>query len=182
MTLKGSESIRLNSLTGLRFLAALVVVLQHATRHFAQVPVLSELFDQGAVGVTFFFILSGFVLTWSHKPVRSKWNFYRNRFARVYPLHLLTLLLSIPLVLAAQEFSWTSLVATVLLLQAWSPDRMVQFAMNGPSWSLSCEAFFYAVFPFLITPISRLRRISIVRQAIALVAILGAVFAVLAFV
>jgi peptidoglycan/LPS O-acetylase OafA/YrhL len=100
--------------------------------------------------VSFFFALSGFVLTWSLRPADTKRAFYRRRFARVYPLHLVTLLLAVPFFLfVGKGFDPGQLVSAGGLLQAWIPDSNVYFGMNAPSWSLSCEALFYAVFPFL---------------------------------
>ncbi|UCN13634.1 acyltransferase family protein [Cellulomonas iranensis] len=66
---------RLDALTGLRFLAALVVVVFHLSlnRFFLDAPALVDplqgvLRNGGWLGVTFFFVLSGFVLTWSARP------------------------------------------------------------------------------------------------------------------
>ena len=82
---------RLPSLTGLRFWAALLVVTYHLSRQYHRLPLVSSLVWYGRDGVTFFFVLSGFVLAWSYAgaalvPDRV---FYRRRFARVWPLHLL---------------------------------------------------------------------------------------------
>ena len=48
-------------------------------------------FDIGYSGVSFFFILSGFVLAWSTTPGLSPWTFYRRRLARIYPIYLVML-------------------------------------------------------------------------------------------
>ncbi len=152
-----ASRLRLESLTGLRFFAALLVVLYHSltTAHLARIPVLSALSSLGGVGVSFFFVLSGFVLTWSYKPGLARRRFYWHRFARVYPLHLLMTLVAIPLVvLGAVGWSWAVLFAALGLVQAWVPSQRYEFGMNGPSWSLSCEAFFYALLPFL-APVAR---------------------------
>lgn len=154
---------RLDSLTGLRFAAAVLVVIHHVVRNdvyssgLVSLPVLKPLATLGYTGVTFFFVLSGFVLTWSWRPAMPRQEFYVRRFARVYPLHLVTWVLAIPFVLAVtHEWSTRAAVVTLPLLQAWSPDSDITFGMNSVSWSLSCEAFFYACFPFLVRPISRL--------------------------
>lgn len=113
-------------------------------------PVLSDAVWLGTVGVSFFFALSGFVLTWSLRPADTKRAFYRRRFARVYPLHFVTLLLAVPFFLfTGTGVDAEQLVSAGGLLQAWIPDGNVYFGMNAPSWSLSCEALFYAAFPFL---------------------------------
>ena len=70
-------------LTSLRWFAALAVFLVHADSLFQWAPL--RLFRFGASGVTFFFILSGFVLTWSMVPNLSARTFWWRRFARIYP-------------------------------------------------------------------------------------------------
>ncbi|CAH0267690.1 O-acetyltransferase OatA [Arthrobacter sp. Bi83] len=154
--------IRLDSLTGLRFLAAMLVVLYHAS--VTLVPEMFPLVSMGQTGVTFFFILSGFVLAWSMKPNTPKRQFYWRRFARVWPLHALTAAAAFVLILATQrEQSVPQLIATLLLVQSWHADPSWVYAYNGVSWSLSCEAFFYAVFPFLAVLLSRFRARQLLR-------------------
>lgn len=87
---------RLDGLTGLRWWAAFIVFLYHMLI-FAPVPgLLSELFSYGYFGVTFFFVLSGFVLTWSARSNVPVSTFYWRRFARIWPSHIVALLLAIP--------------------------------------------------------------------------------------
>ena len=86
----GSSAVRLDALTGLRWWAAFMVFLFHM-RVFAPLPgPLAAVFDQGYLGVTFFFVLSGFVLTWAIRPGSRTRDFYQSRFARIYPLYLAT--------------------------------------------------------------------------------------------
>jgi peptidoglycan/LPS O-acetylase OafA/YrhL len=154
---------RLESLTGLRFFAALAVFFHHTFAAsivpggLARVPGTQHLADTGMVGVTFFFVLSGFVLAWSYDDTLPRSGFYGRRFARVWPLHALTTAAAVLLVLPLLDRPQTgagALLAALLLVQAWSWAPTVYFAANGPSWSLSCEAFFYAVLPFLV-PLAR---------------------------
>lgn len=143
MTSGGSAAKpRLHSLTSLRFFAAAFVVVHHAFGP-DNIPVV----DLGFLGVTFFFVLSGFVLTWSGSADNGIWACYRNRFARVYPLHLVTLLAAALLPFAMKDGPGTFL-QNVLLFQAWTPDGAHSF--NWVSWSISDEAFFYLLFPFVI--------------------------------
>ena len=77
---------RLPSLTGLRFWAALLVVLYHLSRSVGPLPVISDVAWYGRSGVTFFFVLSGFVLTWTYFDQRPKLStFWWRRFARIWP-------------------------------------------------------------------------------------------------
>ncbi|MFI2202075.1 acyltransferase family protein [Streptomyces sp. NPDC020192] len=150
---------RLDSLTGLRFLAAILVVLGHSTRELAHLPVVSSFFGLSGVGVTFFFLLSGFVLTWSYRDELPTRTFYLNRFARIYPLHVVTwLIAAVLMILVGPGWRTGAALSSLLLVQAWIPDPAYYFAMNGPSWSLSCEAFFYAVFPPTVRHLARCGR------------------------
>jgi peptidoglycan/LPS O-acetylase OafA/YrhL len=144
----GSTATVLNRLTGLRAFAALAVFANHLNLHRVEsLPLGMSML--GGLGVAFFFILSGFVLAWSTDPSLDIGTFYRRRFARVYLSDFITMLISaaVPFVMAAR--SWTAAIASALMLQAWFRDTNVVFGMNGVSWSLSCEAFFYLCFPFL---------------------------------
>jgi peptidoglycan/LPS O-acetylase OafA/YrhL len=157
---------RLGTLTGLRFFGALAVVLCHVGATFTNANSLTVLTGYGYLGVTFFFMLSGFVLTWSSDGTPSPRRFLWARFSRVWPLQFLLTLVAFT-VLAAQEQLPGPLghVAEVLLLQAWSPRQGVYFGGNGVSWSLSCEMFFYLLFPLVVGPLGRLRRRGLVVTA-----------------
>ena len=147
---------RLDALTGLRFWFAFLVVCHHSLQHWFG-DVVYPVADFGYIGVDFFFVLSGFVLTWSWRPDVTARRFWWNRVARIWPLHLTTLVLA--LVLVADEVSRPGVLGTLanlLLVQAWVPDHHVYFGYNAVAWSLSCEVFFYLSFPVLVRGISRL--------------------------
>ncbi len=150
------------ALTGLRFFAAISIVIYHfhgAVFESLGNNWLTGLFTVGSMGVSMFFVLSGFVLTHVYingksKPVAAK-SFFVARFARIYPAYALALLLEVPaliwLVFNSSDvvrrgliFSG-SLIANLLLLQAWA--RVASWRWNFPSWSVSAEAFFYSIFP-----------------------------------
>lgn len=156
-------------LTSLRFFFALAVFFHHC--HFlvrSDAPGSSWLyhrfFAEGYIGVTFFFILSGFILAYSYqRKILSKQiglrRFYRRRFARIYPLHLLTLLLAIPV--NREDLTGTvtavgaKLLAHLTLTQSLWLEGSVYRAFNNPSWSISDEVFFYLLFPALVLAVGR---------------------------
>jgi peptidoglycan/LPS O-acetylase OafA/YrhL len=148
---------RLDRLTSLRFFAAMLVALHHTTRDLGELGLVTDFFATGTVGVSFFFALSGFILAWTIRADDTPARFYRRRFARVYPLHLVTWGVALALLFAwGYDVPLAVMAASLLLLQAWVPNQGVFFGVNPPSWSLSCEAFFYAIFPFL--PLRRANR------------------------
>jgi peptidoglycan/LPS O-acetylase OafA/YrhL len=157
----------LPALTGLRFFAALHVVAYHALR-----PVLVDAADppsrflaNGAASVTLFFVLSGFILTWVYAgretPIDRR-AFFVARFARIAPVYWLALLLVLPLGLLARlkgivhdPLGPVSFVLVLTGTQAWIPEAALRW--NPPAWSLSCELFFYALFPWLAAALFRVR-------------------------
>lgn len=141
---------RLPSLTGLRFWAALLVVLYHLTNQVGFIYPLSSMFMFGRSGVTFFFVLSGFVLAWTYldRPTAVTVFFWR-RFARIWPLVAVTGVLSlIAYRVVDQDISLWQALTTFLFLQAWHPDWAA--GANPAAWSLSDEVFFYLLFPVLL--------------------------------
>ncbi|MEI6540831.1 MAG: acyltransferase [Planctomycetota bacterium] len=145
---------RIEALTGLRWCAALAVFLSH----FAPKGVESSLFttfcSNGYMGVTIFFVLSGFVLTITYSKglaepsATNTWNYAVARVARVIPLYLFVLCLVVASRRNAAPLS--ALWQHALALQAWSGDVKIAYAWNGPGWSVGVELFLYAMFPLLI--------------------------------
>jgi len=160
---------RLPALTSLRFFAALHVVLFHflAFKVLKSQSWLGQISSIGYVGVSFFFVLSGFILVYTYAGRHTSARvFWRARFARIYPAFAFSLLLTGPffffgvLMMKIPFFAWSSAhLKTVvflvpLLLQAWVP--LAALAWNPVAWSLSDEAFFYLLFPFLKKRFSQL--------------------------
>ena len=165
---------RLDSLTSLRAFAALAVFCTHLNGFLPAFHRGSRLMLQGAAGVSFFFILSGFVLAWSSRPGASTWQFYRRRAARIVPAYWVACLLSFPVIvleggnvaarlrLALPQFT---------LLQTWWPDETLNFGGNGVGWSLSVELFFYLLFPLVIVAARRLTAAAQMAAVVVLVAV-----------
>ena len=145
----------LKALTSVRFFAALHVALYHLIRPFTRWGFLTAAMAAGYEGVSFFFVLSGFILTYSHAQEYELGRgngkkFWIARFARIYPVYFLSVIFA---GLAGinqfhNKLHWIAYLADLLMLQAWSM-RMVNF-FNSGAWTLSCEVFFYLVFPFVL--------------------------------
>ncbi|SDP69509.1 Peptidoglycan/LPS O-acetylase OafA/YrhL, contains acyltransferase and SGNH-hydrolase domains [Klenkia soli] len=135
-------------LTSLRILAALAVVAFHLQAwDVLRLP--GGVSEVGYVGVAFFFVLSGFVLAWGTEPGLAAPTFWRRRFARIWPSHLVMVGVAAVVPVVQTQRSLADAGWNVLLLQGWSTGPTA-FSMNSVAWSLSCEAFFYALFPLLV--------------------------------
>lgn len=150
---------RLDQLTSLRFFAAFAVLFYHTAFIFslANEPWHSlalTIFDQGYSGVTFFFILSGFILSHTYQDalvsgrVTAK-KYILLRMARIFPLHwvMAAILILHPFNTDARP---SEVILNLMLLQSWSPDIHYIFSLNGVSWTLSAELFFYCAFVYLV--------------------------------
>ena len=171
---------RIPSLTGLRFVAALGVVL----RHYQLVGALNRpalagpLLYFGREGVGLFFVLSGYVITynyldWFATGRERRGPFFQARLARILPMHLLglalitpvSLLLVNPLPDASAGLVAVSWVANAAGMHAWFPILAFN-RWDVPSWSVSAELFFYWLFPLFAGAL--LRRDLPTRKLVAL--------------
>jgi peptidoglycan/LPS O-acetylase OafA/YrhL len=148
-------------LTGIRTCLALTIILFHFTPAGLRWPAhpwvsLYPIVDIGYVFVSFFFLISGFVLSYNYasrsSPVRAT-DFWMARFSRLYPVYLFTLLVSIPFLMVeyhvrAHTQFWEGAILTPLLLQGCFP--MLATFWNTVTWTLSCDVMLYLAFPFLI--------------------------------
>ncbi|MEV4948117.1 acyltransferase [Streptomyces sp. NPDC053755] len=145
----------MDSLTGLRWFAALGVYFFHARWYFDESETLMQLSAIGYEGVPFFFILSGFVMTWVARPEDTTLRFYWRRFARIWPLLAVTTVV----VVALLTWWWrlpvdkADVLWTLTFAQAWSREHFE--SLNAVTWTLSVEAFFYLLFPLLYRLLSR---------------------------
>ena len=147
---------RLNALTGLRCFAALNIVFFHYSNPNWFGP-LAPVINAGYASVSFFILLSGFVLAYNYSGKAragklDKRRFWEARFTRLYPIYILSLLISIqvlPLEYRAHTHGmfWTGMALTPLLLQGWVPQ--IATFLNTPAWTMSAEAFFYFLFPWM---------------------------------
>lgn len=169
----------IESLTSLRGLAALWVVVFHFLPDIVTLLPPADLFSpalsQGHFAVPIFFVLSGYVLAHNYlesigaRADRSKlFRFWSRRLARIYPLHLATLLAVLAMVISArllgltiseEGYGWRDFVLNLLLIHTWVPHFRLNW--NYPSWSISSEWFAYLLFPAACLALFRIRRTAI---------------------
>ncbi len=159
---------RYGVLDAYRFLAALGVVLYHFENNLSPLrgPA-TDVLERFQSLVDFFFVLSGFVLMHSYAGgvtgIAAYRGFLRKRLARIYPLHLATLLLcaAIAGIVAVRHvpvrdgslFALDQLPQNLLLIHAWG--TVAAPGLNFPSWSISAEWFVYLLFPVFAAVVRR---------------------------
>lgn len=187
------DAAHVKPLTALRFFAAFWVVLYHYWPNL-DVGFTPAIASKGYLGVEAFFVLSGFILCHVYLAGfgegRFRYgDFLWNRLARVYPLHLATLVGVGAMALAGAVaglavdpniLSWRSLPANLLLVHAWGLAPVAGW--NHASWSISAEWFAYLTFPVFAFAAWRLRSRPLVAvlAALALIAVIYPVFEALA--
>lgn len=149
--------MKVNQLTFTRFIAALTVLVFHGARSsypFTEYPG-KYIAIYGNTAVSYFFLLSGFIMVIAYLPVYEKglfnpYTYWLARIARIYPLYIFALALTIGTVLWIDKtpVSGSQALLSIFLIQSWFPEYAG--ALNGPGWSLSVEAFFYFIFPFTL--------------------------------
>jgi peptidoglycan/LPS O-acetylase OafA/YrhL len=171
-------SVFIRQLTGIRFVAAFWVFAYHLQGPFnvlglLSIPVLGDVMRVGRLGVDLFFALSGFILTHTYltrmgpklrggDTVRFWWL----RLARIYPVHLVMLIVAGLAVFAQARVLgevidrdwWNPIdfVKNVLLIQEWGPNP--ERGWNFVAWSLSMEWLAYLAFPLLVLILWRMHK------------------------
>jgi peptidoglycan/LPS O-acetylase OafA/YrhL len=147
---------RLYALTGLRCFAAVNIVFFHFSnpQWFGW---LAPVVNAGYASVSYFILLSGFVLAYNYAGRAragelNRKRFWEARFTRLYPIYFLSLLMSWRMVRVeygahTHGMFWTGMALTPLLLQGWIPP--VATFLNTPAWTMSAESFYYFLFPWL---------------------------------
>lgn len=159
----------IKTLHSLRFVFIMLIVFSH---------VIGKTFDFGGeCGVSFFFVLSGFVLSvgYGQRIEAGQFRpqaFFLRQLCKFYPLHLVTLvLMALMDARLGVYYEWYRLLPNILLLQSWIPDDAFYFVANGSSWFLSDMLFFYVVFHLLFrwlthTPLKQLALVAAVVLAL----------------
>ena len=154
--MEAQKPARLDALTGLRCFAALNIVFFHFSNPEWFGP-LAPVVNAGYLSVSFFIMLSGFVLAYNYagrarEGKLDKVRFWKARFTRLYPIYLLSLALGWETFLGERAahthlMFWMGAILTPLLLQGWIPE-IATFG-NTPAWTMSAEAAYYIFFPWL---------------------------------
>jgi peptidoglycan/LPS O-acetylase OafA/YrhL len=151
----------LHALTGIRFFAAIWVMAFHFGAAFserAHMPhLVTGFLEHGELGVALFFMLSGFILYYTYQDnlqtPHDIYKFFVARFARLYPVYLLAIVIGLPLhARIPNHFEWLIFP----MLQAWVPPvSAIGYVWIIQAWTLSVEAFFYLCFPILLLAFRR---------------------------
>lgn len=173
----------IRALTGLRLVAAMIVVLGHfkpaLMPYLDQVPLVRPILDAGWLGVEVFFVLSGFVIARSYIvemgggfTLGKAANFIYNRFARVWPVWavLTTLMGAWIWLLRARGYNadvmvphpaadLPSYLGQLSMTQMWGVDGIIGPNFVMPGWSISAEWAAYLAFPLLAVALLPLRRV-----------------------
>lgn len=150
---------RMKPLTSLRFFAAMMIVVHHATEYFDWRWLTHAPYSL-VQGVSFFFVLSGFILTavYGERGHFHPRAFMAARVARIFPAHVAAMLLPVLIlpwsVINTGPDGLAAKIA-VFFLKLTLMDALVLapgilFSWNGVSWSLSTEMCFYLLFPLLL--------------------------------
>jgi peptidoglycan/LPS O-acetylase OafA/YrhL len=162
---------QLDALTSLRFFAAMAILVHHCNGVFWTAAELGPI----DVGVSFFFVLSGFILTYVYHDMQNTktaiLRFYALRITRIWPLHVACLLLTILFIPLPGQFSLGVLAANFFLIHAWIPYDQYFFSYNYVSWSISTELFFYLVFPLIILHLRKWLSVSLLLSLLSVVAL-----------
>lgn len=177
---------QIGALTSLRFIAALWVVLFHLQlmRNTFLKPVFTAfhpLIVSGDLGVEVFFVLSGFIISYTYLErlgPRLSLAGYRDfvwaRFARMWPAFAVLIglsglwfllgtaqhsLLAWSLQTRAPDFSFWGLMKQLLMIHLWFQPFSDGASWFGPGWTVSAEWLAYLAFPVAALALYRLRRL-----------------------
>jgi peptidoglycan/LPS O-acetylase OafA/YrhL len=163
-----NEEKSFHSLEGLRFIASMGIVFSHFFLYFDNYPQqYSFIVHKFYLFVDLFFVISGFVIAYVYGGKLSGTAEYaeyiKRRFARLYPLHLVTLLFYVLIAIAMvngfvkpdnpTKYDFNALIPNLLLIHGWGVVDHLSF--NYPSWSISAEFFAYLSFPLVFWVLKR---------------------------
>lgn len=161
---------QVKALTSTRAVAAIMVVIHHFGQGIYPFTLSTNLFHCGDIAVSYFFVLSGFVLYISYvsTPV-SYADYIKRRIGRIVPLYLFALLFFISVAVLFLGYAMhgnavKEIILSALLLQAYVPSYPL--VLNSPAWTISVEMFFYILFPFCLLLMKKNLRYFIILTAV----------------
>jgi peptidoglycan/LPS O-acetylase OafA/YrhL len=178
--MKTASPAKLDALTGLRYVAALCVLLAHIACSFPAGAIKKYTNTLSGIGMPLFFTLSGFLMIYNYSASfqtsygKTLWRFYVARFARIYPIYIISLLIWLSFngnffhdLHDRPDDTRKSLIYVATMTQSWvhipvftdyMHSRTVCLSYMGIAWSVSTEVFFYLMFPLFVLPIAWLVR------------------------
>jgi peptidoglycan/LPS O-acetylase OafA/YrhL len=181
MITRAKKPSAIPALTGVRFVAAFLVLAGHAAgimRFPGPPPFWHNCLSQlTGLGMPLFFVLSGFVIHYNYsqsvheRPLRGSYNFFVARFARLYPMYFIVL--CVDLFFHGYLNNWgglapphglrVALASYLPLIQSWHYQIMGEYSLSfvfppalQVTWSISTEWFFYLCYPLLCIALARL--------------------------
>lgn len=166
-----SKKLYFKSIDGLRFIAAVNIVLFHFEKMGGlyelkgKPELLFNIIRAPMFHASIFFMLGGFIFTIKYHDIAFNFalkTFLKKRFTDLYPLHFFTTIAMIPLLIKNAENNIDvpafifSLLANLTLLNAILP--LSRYTFNTPSWALSAFFLAYVIFPYLIRFIYKIEK------------------------
>ena len=159
MELSGKKKIE--SMQSLRGIGILIIFIGHT----------GLLFNCGELGVSVFFVMSGFLMMYNEREqeecsLTGNIQFSFKRISRLYKLHIITMCVAILLYIwrlggFLSKIDWLKLggkvVLNISLLQTWVPHSSVNQSLNGVAWYLSVAAFLYFIFPWVKKKVEKIK-------------------------
>ena len=148
------NNVYLPNVTFFRFIAALWIVFYHFGATLTDNTVLNRVVSNGFQAVSFFYVLSGFIMAYLYYSsfLNKQFQFFqvwKARFARIYPAYFVALICCLFFYLYwGTDFKFLDGIVEFLCVQTWTWSSFPGY--NYPDWSISVEFFFYFIFPFLM--------------------------------
>lgn len=163
---------QIRALTSIRFFFAMAVVVGHFSGHLpsAEYPLNMMIGQLAPTAVSWFFMLSGFIIAYNYPELQTqsaRWRFIASRIARLWPVHVVTLIAAVFIVGPGKPIWFLS---QITLTQTWLADGNVAQSYNGPAWSISNEMFFYLAYVAMMLPALWMRLLAVAMPLLTAVA------------
>jgi peptidoglycan/LPS O-acetylase OafA/YrhL len=157
---------QIKALTATRAIAAIMVVIHHFGANIYPFNRFPNVFHIGDIAVSYFFVLSGFVLYISYNGAAVDYGKYLNRrIGRIVPIYLFALLLFVVVALCYYDYVLSAKAMKEILLSATFLQAYISsypLVLNSPAWTISVEMFFYLLFPLFLLLLSKHVRVFVI--------------------